>query len=147
MSPRVVRETAPFAFLIDTEEDVCQLVAATLGDFGVDSASFSAAKSALASLDQQWPAIIFLDVVLRQSDAIDMIRGLSERHYNGTLQLISGQKPWLLEAVRRVAARQGLTSRSPLRKPVRGDAIRAAIVGVWARGLYPPILLDYLSSA
>jgi DNA-binding NtrC family response regulator len=121
---------APFALVIDDEEDICQLVATTLGKLGVESKTFSAAKPAVASLDQRWPAIIFLDVALEQSDAIDVIRGLSEKRYSGTLQLMSRQRPWLLDAVQRIAKRHFLTLRPPLQKPIQGDTIREVIASV-----------------
>jgi DNA-binding NtrC family response regulator len=131
--------SAPFALVIDDEEDICQLVASTLAALGIESATFSAAKPAVASLDQRWPAIIFLDVALEQSDAIDVIRGLSERHYTGTVQLMSSGRPWLLEAVQRLATRHALTLRPPLQKPVQGDTIRAVIASV---GLCGSVLLQ-----
>jgi DNA-binding NtrC family response regulator len=117
--------TSPFALVIDDDEDVCKLFATTLGDLGIECAAFSAAKPALASLDLRWPAIIFLDIALEQSDAIDVIRSLSQRQYSGTLQLISGQRTWLLEAVQRLALRHALTLRPPLKKPIEAHVIQA----------------------
>ena len=121
---------APFAFVIDDEEEICQLLASTLGKLGIESATFSAAKPAVAALEHRWPAIIFLDVALEQSDAIDVIKGLSEKHYRGTVQLISRGRPWLLEALQRLAMRHALTLRPPLQKPVHGDTIRKVIASV-----------------
>ena len=119
--------TIPYALVIDDDEDVCKLFATALGELGIECAAFSAAKPALASLDQRWPAIIFLDIALEQSDAIDVIRGLSQRQYSGTLQLISGQRTWLIEAVQRLAMRHALTLCPPLEKPIEAQTIRAVV--------------------
>jgi hypothetical protein len=119
-----------FALVIDDEKNISELVATTLGELGIESATFSTAKSAVASIDQRWPEIIFLDVALEQSDAYDVIRGLSEKHYDGIVQLMSSGRPWLLAALQRLATRHGLRLCPPIQKPVRSDMIRAVIASV-----------------
>jgi CheY-like chemotaxis protein len=122
-------ETA-FALVIDDEKNISELVATTLGELGIESATFSTAKPAVASIDQRWPVIIFLDVALEQSDAYDVIRGLSEKHYDGIVQLMSSGRPWLLAALQRLATRHGLRLCPPIQKPIRSDTIRAVIASV-----------------
>jgi DNA-binding NtrC family response regulator len=136
LHPRHTGEPA-FALVIDDESDICELVAATLGKLGIDSATFSTALPAVASIDQRWPVIIFLDVVLEQSDAYDVIRGLSEKHYDGIVQLMSSGRLWLLEALQRLAARHGLTLCPPIQKPVKDATIRALIARVGLTGRRP----------
>jgi CheY-like chemotaxis protein len=126
---------APFALIIDDQEDICRFVAMVLADLGVESAAYTTAKSALASLDQRRPDLIFLDVALEQSDAIDVIKGLSEKRYTGIIQLMSGARVLLLEAMQRIGARYGLVLRPALQKPVRGEDIRRAIAGMGLAGL------------
>ena len=121
---------ATFALVIDDARDICELVAATLGQLGIDSATFPTAKPAVAAIDQRWPMIIFLDVALEQSDAYDVIRGLSEKHYDGIVQLMSSGRPWLLQALQRLATRYGLTLCPPIQKPVKDATIRAVIASV-----------------
>jgi DNA-binding NtrC family response regulator len=135
-TPRNTGEAA-FALVIDDESNICELVATTLGKLGIDSATFSTAQPAVASIDQRWPVIIFLDVVLEQSDAYDVIRGLSEKHYDGIVQLMSSGRPWLLEALQRLATRHGLTLCPPIQKPVQDATIRALIARVGLTGRRP----------
>jgi DNA-binding NtrC family response regulator len=130
-------DDAAFALVIDDERDICQLVAATLGQLGIDSATFSTAKPAVAAIDQRWPAIIFLDVALEQSDAYDVIKGLGEKHYDGIVQLMSSGRPWLLQALQRLATRHGLTLCPPIQKPVKDATIRAVIASVGLAGGRP----------
>jgi DNA-binding NtrC family response regulator len=140
--PPHVRSTddAAFALVIDDARDICELVAATLGQLGIDSATFSAAKPAVAAIDRRWPMIIFLDVALEQSDAYDVIRGLSEKHYDGAVQLMSSAKPWLLQAVQRLATRHGLTLCPPIQKPVKDATIRAVIASVGLKSRHPSLI-------
>jgi DNA-binding NtrC family response regulator len=125
---------APFAFIVDDQEDICRFIATTLEALGIESAAFQSAKPAIAALDQRHPTIIFLDIALEQSDAIDVVKGLSQKHYDGIVQLMSGGKPWLLAAIERIASRYALKLLPPLQKPVGAEMIREAIAGA---GLAP----------
>jgi len=122
-----IQPVSPLAFLVDDEEGICKLIAATLATMGVETEKFYTAQDAVAALDGRLPAIIFLDVALQRSDAVDVIRGLGEKGYGGIVQLMSGSNVGLLEDVRRVGARHGLNMRSPLAKPFRTEAIRQII--------------------
>jgi DNA-binding NtrC family response regulator len=119
---------APFALIIDDQDCICRLVAAALTGLGVEFAVYATAKPAIASLDRRRPDAIFLDVALEQSDAIDVIKGLSEKRYTGIVQLMSGGRLQLLEAIQRIGTRYGLVLRPALQKPFRGDDLRQAIV-------------------
>jgi DNA-binding NtrC family response regulator len=123
-----MKATAPFALIIDDQEALCRTIEIVLAAIGVESASYQTADSAIASLDQRRPDIIFLDMALEQSDAIDVMKALSAKQYAGIVQLMSGGKPLLLEAVRLIGTRAGLTVRPPLQKPFRAAAVREAIV-------------------
>lgn len=130
---------AVFALVIDDEESICRLIAASLAQLGIESAAFPNAKLALAALDQRRPSIIFLDVALAQSDAIDVIKGLSEKHYDGVVQLMSGAKPYLLAAIDRIAVRYAVKLLPALHKPVGETMIREAVAraGLNLAGLRP----------
>jgi EAL domain-containing protein (putative c-di-GMP-specific phosphodiesterase class I)/ActR/RegA family two-component response regulator len=123
----VAHPAAPCAFVVDDEEGICKVIAMTLTTMGVTSEKFHTAPEAVAALDKGLPSIIFLDVALKKSDAIDVIRGLGERSYRGIVQLMSGSNVGLLEDVRRIGARHGLTMRPPLTKPFRAESIRHII--------------------
>ena len=125
---------APYALIIDDQEEISRVVAAALAKVGVESASYATAKPALSSLDQRRPDVIFLDVALEQSDAIDVIKGLSEKRYTGIVQLMSGGRLPLLQAVERIGVRHGLILRPALQKPFRGNELHQAIIGVGLAG-------------
>jgi len=125
-----VRTVTPFVLIIDDQEEVCRAVATALAGVGVESDAYATAKPAIASLDERRPDVVFLDVALEQSDAIDVIKGLSEKHYTGTVQLMSSGRLPLLEAVQRIGARYGLVVRPALHKPFRGEDLHQAIVSL-----------------
>jgi DNA-binding NtrC family response regulator len=114
------------AYVVDDDDAICRIMAMTLATLGVESETFHTAKDALAALDRRRPAVIFLDVALKQSDAIDVVHGLDAKHYAGVVHLMSGN-PSLAEAVQRIGARKGVTFGAPLHKPFRRDAIIGAL--------------------
>lgn len=111
------------AVVIDDDVKIRQLIATTLTQLDVKVATFDMAKDALAFIDGGQPSMIFLDVALLRSDAIDVLRGLGQRRYRGIVQLMSGGRPSLLEAVQRIGVRNGVTLAPPLNKPLPPQAI------------------------
>jgi EAL domain-containing protein (putative c-di-GMP-specific phosphodiesterase class I) len=119
----------PDAFVIDDEAAICKFVTLALANLGLKGESYHTAPDAIAALERGHPEIVFLDIALEGSDAIDVLRALGERHYSGAVQVMSGSNPDLLDDVRRIGARHGLVMRPPLQKPFRVDAVRQAIGG------------------
>jgi EAL domain-containing protein (putative c-di-GMP-specific phosphodiesterase class I) len=112
------------AFVIDDEVGICKFIALTLESLGLRSESYHTATHAIAALERGHPDIVFLDLALEGSDAIEVLRMFGEKRYSGVVQLMSGTSPGLLDDVRRIGARHGLNMRAPLEKPFRGDVIR-----------------------
>jgi CheY-like chemotaxis protein len=133
--PADLKKAALYALVIDDQEGICRMVATVLADLGVESAAYVTAKPAIASLDQRRPDVIFLDVALDQSDAIDVIKGLAEKRYTGIVQLMSGGRLPLLEAMQRIGERYGLAVRPALQKPFRDEDLRRAISDMGLAGL------------
>lgn len=119
--------TERLALVIDDDARVYEFVAATLAEHGMKVASFQTAKPALVAVDAAPPAVIFLDVALINSDAIDVLNGLGQRNYRGVVHLMSGGRVALLEAVQRLGVRNGVTFGPAMMKPVTREAIVAAI--------------------
>ena len=125
-------EPSPFAFVVDDDLVICRVITLLLAKLGVDALSFHSAQSALAALDAQPPHIVFLDVALAQSDAVDMIKGLSAAKYDGIVQVVSGASPVLLETVVRIGVREGLRLQPTLQKPFKARTIRRAVAPLLA---------------
>lgn len=118
------------ALVIDDDGNVRAYIEAALAQLGMKATSFTMAKDALASLDNAHPAIIFLDVALLRSDAIDVLRGLGERRYGGVVQLMSGGRQALIDAVQRIGVRHGIRLAAPLNKPFEREAIVRAVLAL-----------------
>lgn len=117
----------PQVFVIDDEEGICKFVSAAVASFDYQADYFTSAPLALRALNHCSPAIIFLDLALGGSDAIEVIRMLGQRGYRGVVQLMSGSDQAILEDVRRIGERHKLIMRPPLKKPFRIEAIRQVL--------------------
>jgi DNA-binding NtrC family response regulator len=115
------------AFVIDDEVGIRTFVAITLAQHGFRTEAFSTAENALAALGDHHPGLIFLDVALLQSDAIDVLIGLGAKHYRGIVHLMSGGRPELIQAVQRLGARHGVRFAPPLYKPFGCSAIAKVV--------------------
>ena len=113
--------------VIDDEEGICKFVTFALANLGLKAESYHTAPDAIAALERGHPEIVFLDIALKGSDAIDVLRALGDRRYSGVVQVMSGSGCRAFDDVRRIGARHGLVMRTPLQKPFRMDAVRQAI--------------------
>jgi CheY-like chemotaxis protein len=119
--------TAFHCFIVDDEQDIRFLIAHTLTRVGVTFREFTNARDAIDGLDNQTPALIFLDISFEGSDAVEALRGLGQADYPGVVQVVSGQNPSVLDDIRKIGERHGLRLRPPLAKPFTAAAIRMVI--------------------
>ena len=118
---------SPLCFVVDDEPGICLFISATLDDLGVSSETFGDVAHLFEGLSRCKPDLIFLDVSLDRSDAVDAIRGLRERDFRGAIQLISGHDQALLEDIKLVGEERSLRMLPVLSKPFSGLAIRKII--------------------
>ena len=121
------KTATPYAMVLDDEEAICRFFTQALAKLGVESSTYQESGPAFVALVQRPPDILFLDVALKRSNAIDVMHCLAERRYTGTIQLMSGGSLELLNAVQCIGAHEGLVLPPPLQKPFRAEAIRDAI--------------------
>lgn len=113
-------------FIVDDEPAICRLVTFVLTNFGIATEQFDGAHQMLDGMAHSVPDIIFLDISLGDSDAIDAIRGLEARKYRGAVQLMSGAYT-LLNEVQRIGERHGLHMLPVLSKPFAIAALRQVV--------------------
>jgi EAL domain-containing protein (putative c-di-GMP-specific phosphodiesterase class I) len=114
-------------FVVDDEPAIGRFIALAVRNFGGTVEQFLDLASMNAALAERTPQVIFLDVSLGATDAIDAIRQLAAQTYPGVVQLMSGRDAMLLEDVKLIGERHGLHMRPALTKPFRVDAIKRVI--------------------
>ncbi len=110
--------------VIDDDPDICALISRVLNKIGISSVGLSSAEALAGALKTIQPSVVFLDVALDRSDAIDGIRVLRQTGYSGAVQLISGKDSELLDNIKAIGERNGLKMLDPLRKPFRSEHLR-----------------------
>ena len=118
---------AAACFVVDDEPGIQNIIGLAAKSFGMHVECFASAAKAIAALETFHPGLVFLDVSLEGSDAIDVIRGFGAAGFRGTVQLMSGKDPVTIEEVRRVGERHSLVMLPPLHKPFRLDHIRSVM--------------------
>jgi CheY-like chemotaxis protein len=114
-------------FIIDDEPAIQNLLAGALAPFGCNPEKFRSAQAALVALQRVRPQLVFLDVSLEGSDAVDVMRGLREAKFTGKVQLISGTHPHALRDLQLIGERHSLSMLPPLQKPFRIQAVRQVV--------------------
>ncbi len=115
--------------VIDDDPDICALISHVLAKIGIKSVGLSDANALARALEAKHPSVIFLDVHLDRSDAIDGIRILRQTSFEGAVQLISGKDTDLLNDIKAIGERHGLNMLAPLRKPFRSEHLRRIFKG------------------
>src|SRR5450432_2368628 len=77
----------PYALIVNNRVNVGQGLAAAIAALGVESSVCESVKTAIASFERRRPDIIFLDISLHQSEAIQLVEALRASGFAGTLQL------------------------------------------------------------
>ena len=112
------------AFVLDDEPPLGVALCKMLAGLGIDARSFVATAAFLSALEAGNPDLVFLDLALGQSDAIDVIRQLEVRKFKGRVMLISGRDIGTLLEVERIGRDHGLSMLPSLPKPFRTADIR-----------------------
>jgi EAL domain-containing protein (putative c-di-GMP-specific phosphodiesterase class I)/CheY-like chemotaxis protein len=112
------------AFVLDDDPRVGTTLCTVLEAVGITPRQFTNPEPFLTELQESAPDIIFLDLSLGQSDAIEVIRQLESIKYKGKLLLISGRDETTLKEITQIGEKRGLAMLPPLKKPFRPADIK-----------------------
>ncbi len=113
--------------IVDDEPEFGQFVrkVAELMDFEVRVTTKARPfKEAYETFD---PTTIVLDVVMPETDGIELVKWLADRHYQGKLVIVTGFTPRYAEMATTLSLVEGMTSVTTLYKPVDLEKLRTAL--------------------
>lgn len=113
--------------VLEDEAGISNALSLTLRMAGIATFELSGASGLETALLDE-PFAVILDVSLAKSDAVEVLRILSNADYAGVVQLISGSSLTLLEEIRQIGLRHGLTMLPVIRKPFRMQHVKDAIL-------------------
>jgi FixJ family two-component response regulator len=115
------------AFVLDDEARLGVALCKVLASIGIEARQFVDADAFLSQLEPCNPDLVFLDLALGQSDAIEVIHQLEARKFKGRVMLISGRDMGTLLEVERIGKAHGLTMLPSLPKPFRVADIKECL--------------------
>jgi DNA-binding NtrC family response regulator len=130
-----------YCFVVDDDAGICKAMCFTLRRLGLETAELATPVALDAALVEHSPSLIFLDLGLGQSGALDVLPILARHGYAGPVQLMSGRSQSVLDEVVRAGEAQGLHMLPALMKPFRMGVVKDLVAGL-GLGLPPSAPAD-----
>jgi len=124
-----------YCFVVDDDAGICKALSFTLRRLGFDTVEIATPAALGQAFQEHSPSLIFLDLGLGQSGALDVLPMLSSHGYRGPVQLMSGRSQSVLDEVVVAGERQGLWMLPALVKPFRMGVVKELVAGL---GFPPP---------
>lgn len=114
------------AFILDDEQDICDLLSTHLQSLGFDTRTFNSVNEIeLSKIRSQ--DILFTDLFMPEIDGIELLRRLVSAQVPSELVLMSGTDAKVLHSAHLLAIEHGLRVLGKLTKPFRGRDVRALL--------------------
>lgn len=120
--------------VIDDEEDICDLIAEIGMRRGLDVRTLSNPENVLAMLTSFTPEFIMLDLMMPNTDGVELLRLLAEHVKDAKLCLISGSDTRVLNSARRLGSAHGLNVIAALEKPLNMSVLGSLFDQIAAGG-------------
>jgi DNA-binding NtrC family response regulator len=117
-------------FVIDDDAGICKALSFTLRRLGFTTSEIATPAALEEALETEVPKLVFLDLGLGQSGAMDILPILSQHGYSGPIQLMSGRSQAVLDEVVAVGREFGLTMLPALEKPFRMGVVKELVAGL-----------------
>ena len=127
---RAPLQTQSYCFVVDDDAGICKVLSFTLRKLGFGTAEIATPPALEAALQERNPALIFLDLGLGESGALDVLPILARHGYSGPVQLMSGRSQSVLDEVVAAGEGQGLKMLPALMKPFRMGVVKDLVAGL-----------------
>ena len=119
--------------ILDDEPFMHKLLGRMLANLGYTAVStYNNGHAALELINSpdDAPNLILLDLNMPEMDGLEFVRRLVERHYTGSLILVSGEDERMQQAAEKLAGAHKITVLGHLHKPASPEGL-AALIGKW----------------
>ena len=120
--------------IIDDEEDICDLIAEVGTRRGLQVKTLTNPEHVLASLSEFKPDFIMLDLMMPNTDGVELLRLLADHVRDAKLCLISGSDTRVLNSARRLGSAHGLNVIAALEKPLNMSVLASLFDQIVAGG-------------
>jgi EAL domain-containing protein (putative c-di-GMP-specific phosphodiesterase class I)/ActR/RegA family two-component response regulator len=123
--------TRPLAYVLDDDREIADLVSRMLAACGFYSRKFADPIACVRTIrdtpDEARPDVVVLDLSLRESDAVDVMRQLEKLRFAGKVLLISGCDASTLNDVQEIGVLHGLKMLPCLNKPFQIEEFKSCL--------------------
>src|SRR5579883_2283949 len=113
----------PLCFVVDDDASIRHFLSLVLHGAGVDTEEFADGASFRAAIARRSPEIVFINIAIEATEAIECVVALGKKNYRGYVQLMSGRGSAVLEHVKSIGLRHQLQMLPPLKKPFDTGAV------------------------
>ena len=118
------------AIIVDDDVGICKALSFTMRKLGFETAEAASPAQLDVALAARAPELIFLDLSLGQSGAMDVLPILARRRYGGYVQLMSGRSQTVMDQVAAAGDDYGLKMLPSLPKPFRMTVVKDIVAGL-----------------
>ncbi len=118
------------AIVFDDQAEIADLVVARLAQVGIAAERTSDRTSFLLAVDSLRPDLIFLDLSLGDTDAIEVLGQLHETRFEGQVILMSGHDESILRHTARLGEGLGIAMAGVMRKPFRAETLWSLVANL-----------------
>lgn len=122
-APPLAPDGAPICYVVDEEPSIRHFLSLILHGAGVDTVEFPDGSSMRKAVEARPPALVFHNISLESTDAIESVIALGRLKYRGAVQLMSARGAAVLEHVKAIGAQHKLNMMPVLKKPFETDTI------------------------
>ena len=122
-APPLAPDGAPICYVVDEEPSIRHFLSLILHGAGVDTVEFPDGNSMRKAVEARPPALVFHNISLESTDAIESVIALGRLKYRGAVQLMSARGAAVLEHVKGIGAQHKLNMMPVLKKPFETDTI------------------------
>lgn len=127
-------------FVVDDEPAIRQLLREMLASHDVTVEEYSGiSRTLFERVVTKQPQLIFMDIMLEDSDAVEALLGLSKLQFTGDVQLVSGRGTELLRDIHRIGKNHHINMLPVMEKPLQLSALSEVVEHIYASAP-PPIV-------
>ena len=117
------RTGAPICFLVDQEPSMRHFLSLVMHGLGIDTVEFADGAALREALADKKPDLVFHDVSLESTDAIESVLALGKSGFRGPTQLMSNRGSAVLEHIKTIGVQNALHMLPVLKKPFETDTL------------------------
>jgi EAL domain-containing protein (putative c-di-GMP-specific phosphodiesterase class I) len=121
--PKNGEARAPLCFVVDADASIRHFLSLILHGAGIDTEEFPDGQAVRVALARRQPKLVFLNIALESTDAIECVLALGRNGFLGAVQLMSNRGSAVLAHVKSIGEQHHLRMMPVLKKPFETGVI------------------------